>query len=81
MSKIPSNGLVTPTQGQVNIECHLEGLGKAPLLACLRILPTKKACVSHACKNRIPNLGKLFLFLENHSETLPIGRCRFRKTP
>ena len=62
MSKIPSNGLVTPTQGQVNIECHLEGLGKAPLLACLRILPTKKACVSHACKNRIPNLGKLFLF-------------------
>lgn len=33
MSKIPSNGLVTPTQGQVNIECHLEGLGKAPLLA------------------------------------------------
>ena len=37
---------------------------KGPL-ACLRILPplpTKKACVSHACKNRIPNLGKLFLF-------------------
>ena len=49
MSKIPSNGLVTPTQGQVNIECHLEAW-KGPL-CILPPTPKKKDCVSHACKN------------------------------
>ena len=42
MSKIPSNGLVTPTQGQVNIECHLEGLGKAPPSGLLTYLTYEK---------------------------------------
>ena len=48
MSKIPSNGLVTPTQGQVNIECHLEGLGKAPFWpAYVSYLRKRLALVMH----------------------------------